>query len=99
MFDLVPEGHKRWLEQMLFERRMREDEGYRLLRNDAARAPELRPAEGILLYPRNGLELDGQYHVHGHDVRLATVDLALPWQQIDARLRALIGMSSPARAP
>lgn len=68
------------------------------LRNDASRTPGIPVAEGMLLYPQTGLELDGLFQVHGHTVRLATVDLAQPWALIDARLKALIEMSPPALA-
>lgn len=60
------------------------------LRNDAAWNPDLVIGEGILLYPEVKQSLDATYSVHGHPVRLATVDLARPWQQIEDRLTSLI---------
>lgn len=60
------------------------------LKNDAASAGTEVPAEGMLIYPENGQELDGQFMIQGHRVRIATVDLCQPWQAIDSRLRSLV---------
>ncbi|USU11446.1 5-methylcytosine-specific restriction endonuclease system specificity protein McrC [Sphingomonadaceae bacterium OTU29THOMA1] len=60
------------------------------LQNDAAWNPELATAEGILLYPEVKQSLDATYDVHGHSVRLVTIDLARPWQEIEERLSSLI---------
>ena len=60
------------------------------LKNDAALEGDGSKAEGMLIYPENGQELDGQFMLQGHRVRIATVDLCQPWQAIDNRLRALI---------
>lgn len=61
------------------------------LRNDAVWNPDLATAEGILLYPEVNQSLDASYTIHGHAVRLVTVDLARPWRQIETRLASLIG--------
>ena len=60
------------------------------LKNDAARAPELPCAEGMLLYPQTGVKLDDRFLIQGHAVRLVTLDLAQPWQQIETTLKQLI---------
>lgn len=60
------------------------------LKNDAALSPGEPAAEGLLIYPENGPQLDGQFVIQGHHVRIATVDLSQPWERIDARLRGLV---------
>lgn len=44
-------------------------------------------ASGLLLYPTVNQEFDECYYLSGHKVRIATVDLAKDWKEIDARLR------------
>ena len=36
---------------------------------------------------------NNQFHLHGHDVRVATVDLAKPWHQIERRLLSLASVA------
>jgi 5-methylcytosine-specific restriction enzyme subunit McrC len=60
------------------------------LRNDAIAEPTLAVAEGMLLYPQVRQSLDTTYVVHGHRVRLATVDLAAAWPDVERRLGDLI---------
>lgn len=60
------------------------------LRNDAIAEPALAVAEGMLLYPQVRQSLDTTYVVHGHRVRLATVDLAAAWPDVERRLSDLI---------
>ena len=60
------------------------------LRNAAQRDPKLSSVEGMLIYPESGRTIDAVYDVHGHRVRLATVDLSLPWRQISHNLLGLL---------
>lgn len=60
------------------------------LRNDAVAEPNFALAEGMLLYPQVQHSLDATYVIHGHRVRLATVDLAAAWPDIELRLAELI---------
>ncbi len=60
------------------------------LRNFASESVGVTP-EGILLYPTAGQQLDESYRMQGHSVRVKTVDLARPWQDIEADLLRLIG--------
>ncbi len=46
--------------------------------------------EGLLLYPTTGRELHLNYVLHGHPVRVATVDLAQEWPGIHKRMLELI---------
>jgi 5-methylcytosine-specific restriction enzyme subunit McrC len=44
----------------------------------------------MLLYPVTDHNLDERFCIDGHLLRIATVDLAEPWEAIDAKLRKLI---------
>lgn len=55
-----------------------------------------RSAEGILLYPTAGSSLDVSYCLHGHLVRIRTLDLNLPWIEIENQMLSLIGCSGSA---
>jgi 5-methylcytosine-specific restriction enzyme subunit McrC len=61
------------------------------LSNLAARAKPGQRLEGMLLYPTVDRELDLRYVLHGHPVRVATVDLNRPWVDIRMRMLELIG--------
>jgi 5-methylcytosine-specific restriction enzyme subunit McrC len=52
-----------------------------------------RTAEAILLYPTVGKSLDVSYHLHSHSVRICTLNLNLPWTEIEAQMLSLIGCS------
>jgi 5-methylcytosine-specific restriction enzyme subunit McrC len=40
-------------------------------------------AEGILLYPTNGIHIDSRFTLHGrHPIRIVTLDLNQPWKKI-----------------
>ena len=60
------------------------------LRNLALGAMPLPRLEGMLLYPMVNRELDLRYTVHGHQLRVATVDLARDWSVIHQRLLDLL---------
>jgi 5-methylcytosine-specific restriction enzyme subunit McrC len=47
-------------------------------------------AEGILLYPAVGMHLDEMHRIQQHAIRIVTVDLDLPWREIEHRLRRLV---------
>ena len=52
-----------------------------------------RHASGILLYPTVGEELDETVAVQGHPIHFRTVDLSLPWQEIESRLLSVVTSS------
>ncbi|MEO6717092.1 MAG: hypothetical protein ABIM50_07570 [Novosphingobium sp.] len=60
------------------------------LKNYAPRVPAETQLDGILLYPQVRGAIDAVYDVQGHNVRLASVDLAQPWPMIAKRLLDLI---------
>ena len=51
---------------------------------------EDRQLEGILLYPTVGTSLDLRYRIHGHAMRVVTVDLDTDWRAIRDRLLGLL---------
>lgn len=50
----------------------------------------VRPVSGVLLYPQVGEPIDLSYVIHGHRVRIRTVDLAQDWRGIHGELLELI---------
>jgi 5-methylcytosine-specific restriction enzyme subunit McrC len=60
------------------------------LRNSAGTDEDFAEAEGILLYPRVGVDLDEVFVIQGHVVRIATVDLSTSWKSIRERLLNII---------
>ena len=63
---------------------------YAYLRTQEHRSDSHRDAEGMLLYPTTSVELDEAMKVQGHRIRVATVNLARPWTEIEARLLAFL---------
>jgi 5-methylcytosine-specific restriction enzyme subunit McrC len=49
-----------------------------------------RMVEGVLLYPTVSKTLDLEYGVHGHRLRVATLDLNTDWKHISQRLLGLL---------
>jgi 5-methylcytosine-specific restriction enzyme subunit McrC len=47
-------------------------------------------ADGILLYPTAEKSIDQSYYLHGHRVRLRTLDLNQPWTRIESQMLSLI---------
>ncbi|QCX34858.1 5-methylcytosine-specific restriction endonuclease system specificity protein McrC [Caloramator sp. E03] len=47
-------------------------------------------AEGILIYPKTSKELNLRYVIHGHKIKICTVDLNRDWQVIHNRLIEII---------
>ncbi len=62
---------------------------YTYLRTQESLSEAHRVAEGILLYPTNGVDMLEAMLVQGHRIWIATVDLAEPWESIEARLRTI----------
>lgn len=60
------------------------------LRNYEAQSDCSSDVDGMLLYPQVGEELDAKFGIHGHVVRVATLDIARPWPEIHDRLLSLI---------
>jgi 5-methylcytosine-specific restriction enzyme subunit McrC len=55
-----------------------------------------RAAEGILLYPAVGMHLHEMYRIQQHTIRIATVDLDLPWKDIEECLLCLLRQDGDA---
>ena len=62
------------------------------VKNLAIRGGLNKHAEGILLYPAFGRNLDLACVAHGHSIRVCTIDLTKDWQEIRRDLLALIGI-------
>jgi 5-methylcytosine-specific restriction enzyme subunit McrC len=60
------------------------------LKNIAARGQLTSEIEGLLLYPQSARALNLSYQIHGHRVRVRTIDLKQPWPQIRNDLLALL---------
>lgn len=60
------------------------------LKNAAGSDPSFGQAEGILLYPAAGIHLRETFHIQGHSVTMATLDLMKPWRQVHEQLRELV---------
>ena len=65
---------------------------YAYLRN-AGHDPDWEGSEGILLYPAVRNSFDYSLEIDGHPVRIASVDLDRPWQEIHARLLEVISIA------
>ena len=63
---------------------------YAYLRTQEHRSELHRDADGLLLYPRIDVELRETMKVQGHRIHVATVDLARPWPEIEARILSLV---------
>ncbi|MFH0730204.1 MAG: hypothetical protein V2B19_28145 [Pseudomonadota bacterium] len=50
-------------------------------------------AEGLLLYPANGYEVDLAWNIRGHTIRVKTLDLGLDWRSIHKNLLDITGAS------
>ena len=64
------------------------------LRNLAARGQAAAEIDGLLLYPQASRVLDLTYHIHGHCIRVRTIDLKQPWTQIHNDLLALLPVAA-----
>jgi len=63
---------------------------YAYLRTQEHRGDLYRDADGMLLYPTTIGHLRETMKVQGHRIQFATVDLSKPWQEVEARLLALV---------
>lgn len=70
---------------------------YTYLRTQEHLTPSHRDANGILLYPKTEDEVDSEMRVQGHNMRVATLNLADDWQKIEKRLLDLVIQSPTAR--
>lgn len=70
---------------------------YAYLRTQEHLGDRYRDARGLLLYPAVGEHLDERLQVQGHEIRVATVDLADGWEAVEARLLAVVD-AGPLRA-
>ena len=52
--------------------------------------PSGRPVRGMLIYPKTTRSVSVRAELHGHPFLAATIDLAQPWQQIEADLLGLL---------
>lgn len=52
-----------------------------------------RRVEGCLLYPATSEDFDLRYELHGHPIRVVSVDLREPWAKIAGRLKGLLAES------
>ncbi|MGO9243393.1 MAG: 5-methylcytosine restriction system specificity protein McrC [Verrucomicrobiia bacterium] len=66
---------------------------YAYLRSQEHLSNSDRHASGILLYPTVGEELDETVVVQGHPIHFRTIDLSLPWQDIESRLLSIVTSS------
>lgn len=60
------------------------------IKNHSVRVLPGTQLDGMLLYPQVGSQFDAQFSIQGNDVRLATIDLGQPWQDISERILGLI---------
>jgi 5-methylcytosine-specific restriction enzyme subunit McrC len=60
------------------------------LKNNETKSIKDHNAMGILIYPRVTKDLDLKYNIHGHEVRVYTVDLNRDWSFIHNRLLEII---------
>jgi 5-methylcytosine-specific restriction enzyme subunit McrC len=79
--------------------RLRSEHLYQLfsyLRNISMAPGAPGTVEGLLLYPAVESELELEYAMHGHRVRVATVNLDREWREIRRQLLSRIGAHAPA---
>lgn len=69
---------------------------YAYLRTQEHRGASYRDASGMLLYPVTHRRLDERMRVQGHEIRVKTIDLALPWSDLEHDLLQLL--AAPAGA-
>jgi 5-methylcytosine-specific restriction enzyme subunit McrC len=80
-------------EHRFFSDKLRSSHPYQLcayLGNLQGNAEPDRTADGILLYPTAGFALDQSYQLHGHRVRVKTLDLNQPWTAIESEMLSLL---------
>ena len=60
------------------------------LKNICAHIGAARPLVGVLLYPSAGANMEFDFCLHGHQVKVCTLDLNRHWRQIEIELLRLI---------
>jgi 5-methylcytosine-specific restriction enzyme subunit McrC len=68
------------------------------LRNFALARPG-RPVSGLLLYPSTGLELDESLEIHSYPIKVAVLDLSVPWLAIEQKLLGIVRVSTEDSLP
>lgn len=63
---------------------------YAYLRSQEEVSGAHRTASGVLLYPTVRQHLSEKVTLQGHSIRIETVDLSLPWQEIESRLLTIV---------
>lgn len=60
------------------------------LKNAVATGRSTSAVEGLLLYPSAKEKIHGEYHLHGHRVQIATIDLDQSWSGIENDLLEIV---------
>ncbi|GFR36680.1 5-methylcytosine-specific restriction endonuclease system specificity protein McrC [Thermobrachium celere] len=60
------------------------------LKNDEFYSRKQKPTSGILLYPQVTKSLNLKYNIHGHEVKICTVNLNSDWKNIHKRLIEIV---------
>ena len=63
---------------------------YAYLRTQEEKSAAHRAASGMLLYPTTTVSLDEKMRIQGHDLCVATVDLAQPWTTVHEQLISFV---------
>ena len=66
------------------------DKIYSYLRTQEDRGPLFPNAKGMLLYPAIGRGVSEIIELHGHEIRIETIDLTSQWETIENNLLALV---------
>jgi 5-methylcytosine-specific restriction enzyme subunit McrC len=69
------------------------------LRNLVVRGEATAEIDGMLLYPQASRVLDLTYRIHGHLVRVRTINLKQPWDQIHDDLLKLLPSAASSMSP
>src|SRR5262249_4596209 len=81
------------VENKFGDKKVRSDHLYQLfsyLKNIKSQPGNECSAEGILLYPAVSRSIDLAFNIGGHQLRVRTLRLDRPWQQIHAELCSLL---------
>ena len=82
-----------------YDDRVRSDNLYQMfayVKNVARRGPEYNGCCGTLLYPAVQNDIDLAYEIQGHRIRIRTVDLDKPWQEIHNDLLEIVEVQKAA---
>lgn len=85
--------HQSTLAGRFMTQRVKSDNLYQIyayLRTQEHQGPEYKESKGVLLYPTVAYEVDEFMHMQGHEIRVVTLNLTDPWEQIESRLLELI---------